>query len=238
VAAAEAQRRVVPAWTYKPGPDVAPDPPPGLVKAQKIARAAAAAGLAAVRPGMSEKEVELAVSAYLLEQGIERVWTITNIGLGENTKICFPTNPPTDLAAAERDVLMVDVHPITADGSWGDCTRCTVIGDFPEAKQALADLEALHREVLGKLFPGMPANELFAMTHERLVAEGFVLLDLLANIGHSLTAGAAYLHKFIDAGNATPMWGAWAIEPFAARGEIAVKVEDLVWFGRERCLVL
>ena len=84
----------------------------------------------------------------------------------------------------------------------------------------------------------MPANELFGMTHERLAAEGFVLLDLLANIGHSLTAGAAYLHKFIDAGNATPMWGAWAIEPFAARGEIAVKVEDLVWFGRERCLVL
>ena len=82
------------------------------------------------------------------------------------------------------------------------------------------------------------ANELFAMTHKRLVAEGFVLLDLLANIGHSLTAGAAYLHKFIDAGNVTPMWGAWAIEPFAARGEISVKVEDLVWFGRERCLVL
>ena len=65
-----------------------------------------------------------------------------------------------------------------------------------------------------------------------------MLLDLLANIGHSLTAGAAYLHNFIDAGNQTPMWGAWAIEPFAARGDIAVKVEDLVWFGRERCMVL
>ena len=103
MAAAEAQRRVVPAWTYKPGPDVAPDPPPGLVKAQKIARAAAAAGLAAVRPGVSEKEVDLAVSAYLLEQGVERVWTITNVGLGENTRICFPTNPPTDLAAAELE---------------------------------------------------------------------------------------------------------------------------------------
>ena len=44
--------------------------------------------------------------------------------------------------------------------------------------------------------------------------------------------------QFIDAGNSTPMWGAWAVEPFAARGEVAVKVEDLVWFGRERCIVV
>ena len=236
--AAAASHRIVPAWTYRPGPDVSDTPPPGLVRAQALAKGAAAAGLASVKPGISEKDVELAVSAYLIANGVEHVWTITNVGLGDNTRVCFPTNPPTDLAAAERDVLMVDVHPITADGSWGDCTRCKVVGDYPEADQALRDLEKLHYEILPKCRPGMPANELFGMTHDRLVAEGFVLLDLLANIGHSLTAGAAYLHQFIDAGNATPMWGAWEIEPFAARGDIAVKVEDLVWFGRERCVTL
>ena len=52
------------------------------------------------------------------------------------------------------------------------------------------------------------------------------------------TAGAAYLHNFIDAGNQTPMWGAWAVEPFASRGDVAVKVEDLVWFGREQCQIV
>lgn len=231
-------RRVVPAWTYRPGPDVSDMPPPGLVTAQRIAKGAAAAGLAAAAAGVSEQEVELAVSGYLISEGIDHVWTITNVGLGENTLVCFPTNPPTALRAAERDVLMVDVHPITADGSWGDCTRCAVIGDYPEARKALSDLEAIHYETLAKCRPGMTANELFGMSHERLVAEGYVLLDQLGNIGHSITAGAAYLHNFIDAGNATPMWGAWAIEPFAARDGIAVKVEDLVWFGRERCATL
>jgi len=231
-------RRVVPAWTYRPGPDVSELPPQGLVKAQAIAKAAAAAGLAAAKPGVTEKEVELAISAHLLANAVENVWTITNVGLGENAKICFPTHPPTGLDAAERDVLMVDVHPVTPDGSWGDCTRCAVIGDFPQAARALGDIEKLHYESLPRCRPGMPANELFGMVHDRLVAEGFVSLDLLANIGHSLTAGAAYLHNFIDAGNATPMWGAWAIEPFAARDGIAVKVEDLVWFGRERCITL
>lgn len=231
-------RRIVPAWTYRPGPDVAIDPPPGLVAAQRIAKGAAMAGCAAARVGVSEKEVELAVSAALIAKGIEHVWTITNVGLGENTLICFPTNPPTDNRAAAKDVLMVDVHPITADGSWGDCTRCAVVGDYPEATKALADLEAIHYETLGLCRPGMPAQELFGLSHERLVANGFVLLDQLGNIGHSLTSGAAYLHQFIDAGNGTPMWGAWAIEPFAARDGIAVKVEDLVWFGRETCTVL
>jgi len=235
---ASATRRLTPAWTYKPGPDVSDTPPPGLVRAQAIAKGAAAAGLAASRPGESEKAIELASSAYMIGQGVEHVWTITNVGLGENAKICFPTHPPTDLVARERDVVMIDVHPITPDGSWGDCTRCKVIGDFPEAATALRDLEKLHYETIARCRPGMPANELFGMSHQRLVMEGFVLLDLLANIGHSLTAGAAYLHQFIDKGNATPMWGAWAIEPFAARGDIAVKVEDLVWFGRETCIIL
>lgn len=230
--------RIVPAWTYRPGPDVGDLPPPGLVTAQAIAKAAAKAGLAAAAPGVSEQDVELAISAEMARHHVEHVWTITNVGLGENAKICFPTHPPTGLKAVERDVVMVDVHPITAEGFWGDCTRCKVIGSWPEAAAALADLERLHDEGLAKCRPGMPASELFGHCHRRLVAEGFVLLDLLANIGHSLSPGAAYLHNFIDAGNDTPMWGAWAVEPFAERGGIAVKVEDLVWFGRKDCTIL
>ncbi|NTI76589.1 M24 family metallopeptidase [Rhizobium rhizogenes] len=235
---ASPSRRIVPAWAYRPGPEVADLPPSGLVVAQKLARGAAAAGLAVAAVGVSEQEVELAVSAYLIENGVEHVWTITNVGLGANTRICFPTNPPTGLHAAEQDVLMVDVHPITAEGSWGDCTRCAVIGHYPEAVKALSDLEKIHYETLERCRPGMLAHELFGLSHERLKSEGYVLLDQLGNIGHSLSSGAAYLHQFIDAGNTTPMWGAWAIEPFAARDGIAVKVEDLVWFGREQCIIL
>ena len=138
-------------------------------------------------PGVTERDVELAISDRMRAASVEHVWTITNVGLGENARICFPTHPPTELAAAERDVLMVDVHPITPDGFWGDCTRCQVIGDFPEADRALHDLEALHREVAG-CRPGMPANELFGLASDRLTPKGFVLLDLLANIGHSLAA--------------------------------------------------
>lgn len=231
-------RRVTPAWSYRPGADVAETPPPGLVKAQALAKDAIAAGFAAARSGISEQDIDLVVSDCLTANGVEHVWTITNVGLGENTKICFPTNHPTGLKAASRDVLMLDVHPITPEGFWGDCTRCKIIGDYPEAATTLQDLERIHRDTLARCRPGMAASELFTISNEKLVAEGFVLLDQLGNIGHSLTAGAAYLHNFIDAGNTSPMWGAWAIEPFAARDDIAVKVEDLVWFGRNECVVL
>ncbi|KQN46294.1 dipeptidase [Serratia sp. Leaf50] len=227
-----------PAWPYRPGPDISFAAPEGLRAAQRMAKAAALAGVQVARRGISEIEVEQRVHDFLLEQGAQGIWTITNVGLGENTRVCFPTQGPGEQRAGERDVLMVDVHPITADGSWGDCTRCAVIGDYPAAEQALKDLERIHDETLALCRPGMPASELFGLSHQRLTQEGFILLDLLGNIGHSLTAGAAYTHGFIDAGNNTPMWGAWAIEPFAQRGEVAVKVEDLVWFGREGCEIL
>lgn len=227
-----------PAWAYRPGPDIAFHAPAGLRAAQKLAKQAAMVGVNAARTGISEIEVEQQVHDYLLSQGAQGIWTITNVGLGENTRVCFPTQGPGKQQAAAQDVLMVDVHPITADGSWGDCTRCAVMGDYPEAAQALKDLERIHYETLAQCRPGMPASELFGLSHERLTAEGFILLDLLGNIGHSLTAGAAYTHGFIDAGNITPMWGAWAIEPFAQRGEVAVKVEDVVWFGRDGCETL
>ncbi|WP_421989305.1 M24 family metallopeptidase [Roseococcus sp.] len=151
-------KRIVPAWSYKPGPDVSDVPPPGLARAQALARQACAVGLSALEPGRSEEEIDLVVSDFLAQNGVEHVWTITNVGLGENTKICFPTKGPGPLKAAERDVLMLDVHPITPDGHWGDCTRCRVLGDWPEASLALADLERIHAKTLAFCRPGMPAG--------------------------------------------------------------------------------
>lgn len=233
-----AHTRWMPAWPYQAGPDVAPEPPPGLRRAQTMAKAAAMAGLHAARPGVSERAIEQAIGQSLNEQQATGIWTITNVGLGERAHICFPTQRPSGLQAQPKDVLIVDVHPITTEGFWGDCSRSLVIGDYPAAAHALSDLERLHYELLGQCQPGMPANELFEAYASRLTKDGFILLDLLSNIGHSLAPGAAYTEGFIDADNATAMWGAWAVEPFAKRDGIAVKVEDIVWFGRHYCEVL
>jgi Xaa-Pro dipeptidase len=227
-----------PDWTYRPGPDVAPGPPPGLVAVQRVAIAAAERGVAAAQVGASERDIEQAASDALRAGGATGVWTITNVGVGENARVCFPTQGPGDAVLGAVDVAVVDVHPIGPDGAWGDCTRTALTGDDPQAHAALAELQAIHAATLADCRPGMPASELFGACFARIEAAGFELLDQLANIGHSLTAGGAYLDAFIDAGNDTPMWGAWAIEPFVGAGPWALKVEDLVWFGRETATVV
>jgi Xaa-Pro aminopeptidase len=227
-----------PPWTYRPGPDVAPAPPAGLVAAQRVALAATEAACAAAAPGVSERELELVASDAMRRAGVEAVWTITNVGIGEGARVCFPTDGPTDRRLDDVGVAVIDVHPIGADGSWGDCTRTALVGDDAAADEAFDALARIHHETLAACRPGMPASELFGACFERIEAAGFELLDQLGNIGHSLTAGAAYLHEFIDAGNDTPMWGAWAIEPFVGLGELGLKLEDLMWFGRDGCVVI
>jgi Xaa-Pro aminopeptidase len=235
---ADATAALRPAWAYRPGPDVAPQPPPGLIAAQRIARDAAEAACAAARPGLTEAAMERVAADAMRERGATAIWTITNVGVGEGARICFPTGQPGERALGDTDVAVVDVHPITPDGWWGDCTRTALVGADAGAAAALAELEAIHAATLAACRPGIPASELFGGCAQRIAAAGFELLDELGNIGHSLTPGAAYLHGFIDATNDTPMWGAWAIEPFVGAGELGLKREDLVWFGRETCTVI
>jgi Xaa-Pro dipeptidase len=232
------QPYMTPAWSWRNGPDVAPAPPAGLRLAQQLAREAATYGIECVHPGMTEQQVSQQVAGFLADQDAAGVWSITNVGLGENAHICFPTHPPGLLQAKERDVVIVDVHPITSSGFWGDCTRCRVLGNYAEAQQALSELTEIHHKLLALCYPGMTANTLFNYYSQHLSRAGFTLIDALANVGHALTSGAAYSEGFIDIQNTRPMWGAWAIEPFVSRGGIAVKVEDLMWFGREHCEVL
>jgi Xaa-Pro dipeptidase len=227
-----------PAWTYRPGPDVASEPPSGLVAAQLVARSAAAAACAAARAGVTEAELERVASDAMRAGGATSVWTITNVGVGPNARVCFPTDAPGERALGASDVAVVDCHPITRDGWWGDSTRTVLVGDDADADAALKELQEIHAATLAACRPGMPASELFGESAQRIAAAGFDLLDQLGNIGHSLAPGAAYLHGFIDAGNHTPMWGAWAIEPFVGAGALGLKLEDVVWFGRDACTVV
>jgi Xaa-Pro dipeptidase len=234
----EREARMTPAWTYRPGPDVSPSPPPELVSVQRIAITAAEQSCAAARARSSERELESVAAQVMRDCGAVGVWTPTNVGAGVGSRDCFPTVLPSDRALEAADVGFVDVHPIAVSGAWGDCTRTVVVGDDPEAAAAMEALERIHAATLANCRPGMPASELFGPCRDELSAAGFELLDRLGNIGHSLGSGVAYIDGFIDAGNETPMWGAWAIEPFAGLGTRGFKLEDVVWFGREACTVV
>jgi Xaa-Pro dipeptidase len=213
-------------------------PPQGLVRVQQIAREAAEWAAAQAARGMSEIKLRALTEARLHEAGCAEVWTITNIGFGRRSTICFPDQPPTENRLRATDVGHVDVHPIASDGWWGDCTRTFVLGGDPDYVRALEAVSRIHEETLGRCDPGMRACDLFAGCLAAIEEAGYRLLDPWSNIGHSLRRGSAYDEKFIDAGNERELWGAWAVEPFLGTQAFGVKLEDVVWFGADGCVVL
>lgn len=213
-------------------------PPAGLVEAQRLAIRIAEAIVADAVPGESEIEVRDRADRYVREFGGTGVWTPTTIGFGIGTLSCFPTDRPSTRQLWNLDLGMIDIHPVTRDGWWGDCTRTFQRGGNVAQRQALETIDAIHATVLASVKPGMRACDLFAAFNAEVQRTPYLLLDRLSNIGHSLSANSSYDAGYIDAWNETPMTGAWAIEPFIGNHLYGVKKEDVVWFGPTACTVI
>jgi len=218
--------------------NVAAVPPGGLVSAQRIAVAAAEAAVAHALPGTTEKELARFAEWHARTIGALSFWTPTVVGFGEGSLRCFPTELPSDRPLWNLDVGHVDVHPITADGWFGDCTRTLTRGGHEPHAEMLSEMQEVHRLVLESARPGIPANELYAVFFEQCEKYGVRPLDRLGNIGHSIGRGTSYDLGYIDARNTTPMWEAWAIEPFFGNHLYGVKLEDVMWFGSDGCAVV
>jgi Xaa-Pro aminopeptidase len=187
---------------------------------------------------MTEIELRDIVEQLLADRGCAELWSITNVSFGLRSTICFPDQPPTENTLGPADVGHVDVHPISVDGWWGDCTRTFQLGEDAERARAFEAVRRIHEETLARCTPGMRACDLFNGCFASIQAAGFKLHDPWSNIGHSLKHGSAYDEKFVDATNKREMWGAWAVEPFLGTAEFGVKLEDVVWFGEVGCEVL
>lgn len=214
------------------------EPPAGLVHAQRLAIGVAEAMAERAEAGQTELELRDLAERTLGERGAAGVWTPTNVGFGAGTLHCFPTEPPTGRPLWNIDLGIVDVHPVTEQGWWGDCTRSFMRGANPGYRQALAEISRIHRTTLDAARPGMRACDLFGAFAQALDGTGFRLLDRLNNIGHSIGQGTSYDQGYLDPWNETRLWGGWAVEPFVGNHLWGVKLEDVVWFGAEDCTVL
>jgi Xaa-Pro dipeptidase len=218
--------------------NVSAEPPEGLVRAQRIAIAGAEMAAKKAMPGMTERELARLAEWHARTLGARDFWSPTTVGFGAGSLRCFPTEHPTDRELWNVDVGHVDVHPVTADGWFGDCTRSLAQGSHPPHQEMLAEMEEVHRLILESARPGMPANELYEIFSQQCGRYGVIALDRLGNIGHSIGRGTSYDLGYIDSANTTPMWEAWAVEPFFGNHLYGVKLEDVLWFGAERSMVI
>ncbi len=217
--------------------DISPTPPAGLVTAQLLARDVAEQAAEVIWAGMTERELARWAEETMRARGSTGLWTIVNVGFGSGSLDCFPTVGPTDRMLWNIDSGFIDVHPVV-DGWWGDCTRTFVMGDQPDYLEAKAEIQKIHDTVLAAAYPGMPARELWSAFNDCIVGTGWKHMDRLGNIGHSIGQNVSYTQGYIDSTNPTPMWGAWAVEPFIGNHLYGVKVEDVIWFGPDGCTVI
>jgi len=210
--------------------------PGGFRDAQDAARAAAEAIMATPLVGLSEAGIARLIDNGLREAGVAETWCPTLVGVGAGTTVCHPDHLPSDAHVLEDGgIVWADITPVV-NGWYGDITRVWFAGE-PSARDAaiVRDADAILQDALAFVEPGMEARELFLHTKRLIDDGGYRLCDLLGNIGHDLGRDA-YGHGFIDASNATPMWGGWAIEPHIGLGDRGAKFEDIVWLstsGRE-----
>ncbi len=212
-------------------------PPAGLVTAQLTAKRIAAEAARWLRPGVTEVEWQQEVDRIAATHGSTGQWTPATTRVGLGTLVAHPEFPMQSRVARDGDPAFLDVTP-TIDGWLGDYCISLVVGE-PDAETVavIEDCRWIQQQMIAAARPGMPASEMFAVGAARAAERNVKLLDLLDNFGHSIGREFA-TDGFIDAGNDTPMYGAWTIEPQVGRRARGAKFEDIVWLAEGHAAVV
>ncbi len=188
----------------------------------------------AARAGMTERALAVRMTEAFLRQGGDDVRLVV-VGAGERSS--HPNAPPTDRSLRPGDVVRVDFLG-TVGGYYTDCARTAVVGE-PTAEQAAVyrALVEIHREVLGRLRPGVRTRELYDLYHDRAARHR---LQPLRFLGHGLGLG---LHEgpFIDAhSDVTVEPGmVFAIEPVHfVPHQVGFHLEDVLVVTSQGCEVV
>ena len=151
---------------------------------------------------------------------------------------CFPTEPPSERELWNIDLGIVDVHPVTVDGWWGDCTRSFQCVANPGYRRRARRDPARPRDHARRGPAGHAGCDLFCAFEQALRSSG------------SDTAGPAEQHRPLVGGGHLlrpglprsverdpAVRGAWAIEPFVGNHLWGVKTggRRLVRAQRMRC---
>ena len=139
--------------------------------AQGIAEAALDNALRHIKPGMTEKEIALALDFFMLRNGAEAVSFDTIVVSGKNSS--KPHGVPTDKKIENGDFITMDFGAVV-DGYHSDMTRTVAVGrisDF-QSKVYSVVLEAQLKAIEAAL-PGARCADVDAAARSVIEKEGF-----------------------------------------------------------------
>ena len=135
----------------------------------RIADLAQTALRAAIRPGLSERDLADVARATFRAHGATPEFTI--IGAGANG--AFPHHHTGETVVQPGDVLVCDIGG-RKDGYFSDITRMAICGPAPEGYDAVhAVVEAAVQAALAAIRPGVPARSIDAAARAVIEAAGY-----------------------------------------------------------------
>ncbi|MGP9818525.1 M24 family metallopeptidase [Salinarimonas sp. NSM] len=196
-----------------------------LRRSAAVADAALQAGLDAMRPGMTEREVAAVVRDAFARNGVSGSFTL--VASGPNG--AFPHHSTGDRALREGDAVVIDLGgPLAHVAS--DMTRMAILGDGP---QGYADVHAIVEEAvvaaMAAARPGVPAKAVDAAARGVIEKAGYGEF-FVHRTGHGL---GLEVHEppYLTATSETILEAGmvFSIEPgIYLPGRFGIRLEDIV----------
>ncbi len=209
-----------------------------------------------IRVGMSLQELIQLAESKMLALGATSFW-YWDIGAfvfsGDETALSVSGKhyKTADRNIKETDIITVDLSP-QCGNVWGDYARTIIIENGAvvndinkvsntEWKNGLLMEYKLHAELLSFAKPETTFEELYLHINEFITANGYINLDFMGNLGHSIVT-----HKderiYIEKGNTVPLGSVkyFTFEPhIAVKGsKYGFKKENIYYFENSKLVEL
>ena len=154
-----------------------------------------------IKPGMPLKEIRFLCEEKMRELGADSFWYY-DIGAfvfaGDETTVSVSGREyiTSERYIATDDIITIDLSP-QVEGTWGDYARTVIVqnGKAVRSYDTIMNAEwrrgvemekRLHNRMMEIVRPEMTFEELYYQMNEFILEEGFINLDFLGNLGHSI----------------------------------------------------
>lgn len=205
-----------------------------------------------IKPGMNLIEIRRACEEKLLESGADSFW-YWDVGAfvfaGEETAVSVSGRQyeTADRIVKNNDIITIDLSP-QAGNIWGDYARTIILEngkvvdnidmiENQEWRSGLQMEDKLHAELLRFAAKETTFEELYFYMNELIVKNGFVNLDFLGNLGHSIVKTKDD-RVYIEKGNTVKLGDVtyFTFEPHIAfpDSKYGYKKENIYYFDGDR----
>lgn len=206
--------------------------------------------------GMSLKEIKDMCEKYMLENGADSFW-YWNVGAlifsGDETTMSISGKryKVANRIITNNDIITIDLSPQN-NKYWGDFARTIIIENNKvindinniqnqEWKNGLLMEKYLHERLIEIVTDDMTFEELYYIMNDIIKKKGFVNLDFLGNLGHSIVKNQEE-RIYIEKGNQTQLSkvNMFTFEPHISmpNSKYGYKREDIYYFKENKLIKL